>query len=155
MQNHTSEYIAPLRVGIVGYSAQSFDRDYARAILINQLRSLKIKEGRNIEVVSGLTWLGIPGLAYEVATALDLRTVGIACKKARNYECFPCDEVFLIGEDWGQESDMFLSSIDMLIRIGGGKQSHAECARAKAKGIPVVEFELATLTSVDNLANAA
>ena len=76
--------------------------------------------------MSGLTNLGVPRIAYEEAIKLGLRTVGIACKQAEQYECFPCDEVILVGDNWGDESRAFLASIDVLLRVGGGKQSVAE-----------------------------
>ena len=124
INNHIqSEVLAPLRVGVVGPSAQSFDEDQARNYLLEVFNKIKAKEGLNVEIVSGLTWLGIPGLAYEIATAFNWNTVGVACTKAKNYECFPCDRVIIVGSEWGDESDQFLSSIDLLIKVGDVDQS--------------------------------
>lgn len=142
MHNHTNEIMAKFRVGVVGYSGQKFDEDQARRVLLDLFKEIKYTEGLNVEIVSGLTWMGIPGLAYEIATAFDWDTVGIAPTCAKEYERFPCDLVHWVGEDWGDESEAFLRSIDLLIRVGGGKQSMTETARAKELGIPVIERDL-------------
>lgn len=134
-----------LKVGIIGYSSQAFNKDAARTILLERFQKLIQVHGANIEIISGLTWLGIPGLAYEVARSLGLKTVGIACSKAFDHKIFPCDRSIIIGSQWGDESGLFLDSIDLLIRIGGGKQSLRECQLAKEKGIPLEEFELTTI----------
>jgi hypothetical protein len=48
----------------------------------------------------------------------------------------------IVGDNWGDESKTFLDSIDMLVRVGGGKQSLEECNEAKKQGIKVVEYDL-------------
>jgi hypothetical protein len=115
------------RIGIVGYSGTKFDKGQAKAILKEAL-ALRAVQHPDCSVVSGLTDLGIPALAYREAAELGMRTVGIACKKAQDYDCYPCDDVVIEGNDWGDESETFLSSIDELIKVGGGKQSIAEFA---------------------------
>ena len=123
------------RIGVIGYSAQAFDENDARLILRRALEGHALA-GR-CEVVSGLTNLGVPRIAYEEAVKLGLRTVGIACKKATEHECFPCDEVVIIGEEWGDESPTFLASIDVLIRVGGGKQSASEAFTGPKRYYPL------------------
>lgn len=140
-----------LRIGFAGYSGQKFDTSKAELLIDEALDDVIARfEPTHLQVISGLTNLGIPALAYSfavkhVAPYRKLTTVGIACSKAKDYDCYPCDRVFIIGTEWGDESEAFLASIDVLIRIGGGKQSHAECDRAKALGIPVIEKELEAL----------
>ena len=112
-----SELLAPLRVGVMGRSVQSLDEDQARKYLLEAFNPIKAKEGRNVEIVSGWLWLGIPGVAYEIATAFGWNTVGVACAKAKDYECFPCDRVIIVGDEWGDESEYFLNSIDLLIKV--------------------------------------
>jgi hypothetical protein len=136
-----------MRIGVVGYSAQPFDPEIAQQLLIQAVQSIDEVEripSIDLWVVSGLTYLGIPAIAYDAAKQWDAKTMGIACEKAKDYRCHPCDRIHLIGQDWGDESEAFLASIDILIRIGGGPQSIAEVARAKELGIPVIEKELAT-----------
>ena len=97
---------------------------------------------KNICVISGLTSLGIPKLAYEEADRRCWKTVGIACEKAYDYELYPVDEKQIVGKDWGDESETFLSEIDILVCIGGGKQSKSELKTAKDKGIKTYFYEL-------------
>ena len=128
----------PIRLGIMGYSAQKFDRQKAIDILFKELSQLP--EGS--VVVSGETNLGIPGLAYNVAYLLDLTTVGISCAKASGYPCYPCDKVIRFGEDWGDESQTFLEYCDQFLRIGGGAQSIREAEIARQMGKSVIYHEL-------------
>lgn len=132
------------RIGIVGYSAAYYDRKKALELLEQGLKRAK-KHNTNkydIAIVSGLTEVGIPGMAYCYAKDNNIYTVGYACAKAKNYSCFPVNEENIIGEDWGDESQEFLNGIDCLIRIGGGKQSLKETEEAKKMGCPVIEFDL-------------
>jgi hypothetical protein len=135
-----------LRVGVVGYSGQKFNEKVAVAMLENAFARLDYEyDPEHIEIVSGLTNLGIPKLSYEVATSLGYLTRGVACALANDYPCFDCDVVEIIGENWGDESEHFLDTIDVLVRIGGGKQTMAETNIAKERGIAIIEFDLEPL----------
>jgi hypothetical protein len=116
----------PHRIGIVGYSGQKFDAFEATNILHEALKKRLVGHPEGCAVVSGYTDLGIPGIAYRIAEKLGMSTVGIACKKAYENPRFPCDEVIIEGEDWGDESPVFLANIAEMIKVGGGKQSVAE-----------------------------
>lgn len=131
-----------MRVGIVGYSAQKFDETKAADAIAFECSRLSINNSCQTTIVSGYTNLGVPKIAYQYAQFMGYKTIGIACSKATKYECFPCDRVHIIGDEWGAESEAFLASIDVLLRIGGGNQSKKECQRAKDLGIPVFELEL-------------
>ena len=128
----------------MGYSKQTFDHQEARTLIQQSFDALG--SVANVEVVSGLTDLGIPALAYEEAVRRGWRTMGIACAKAFDYSCFPVDEVIIYGDTWGDESPVLLDAVDILIRIGGGLQSHFEICAAKVKGKQVMEFDLPTLS---------
>lgn len=134
---------AKLRVGVVGYSNQDFDSKAALSLIQRAFDDLD--PAADIEVVSGLTDLGIPALAYEEAVRRGWKTTGIACAKAFDYPCFPVDDVIIQGDHWGDESPVFLRLIDLLIRIGGGTQSHFEACCAKMQGKQVMEFDLPAL----------
>lgn len=134
-----------LRVGVVGYSNQQFNHNNALSVLQHSFDYLS--QATNVEVVSGLTHKGIPELAYEEAVKRGWRTVGVACIKAFEYPCFPVDERIIVGINWGDESTTFLKMIDVLIRIGGGKQSHHEAYLARFQGKYVMEFDLPALLS--------
>ena len=133
--------MSKIRVGVVGYSAKKFDKEKARAMIEKTLDLLK----EDIEIVSGLTYLGVPAIAYDIAKERGLRTVGVACPKAEEYECFPVDERVIEGKDWGDESEKFLSMIDVMIKVGGGAQSVAEAKKAREMGLTVIEYDLPIL----------
>jgi hypothetical protein len=63
--------------------------------------------------------VGIPLIAYQEAKRLNLVTVGFACQAAKKEKTFDCDEVHIVGNDWGDESASFLSFCDGLVQIGG------------------------------------
>lgn len=133
-----------LSIGFVGYSGQKFDEDMANRIIKEFFDDWShiMNKDVDIEIVSGLTNIGIPKLVYEAAKERGYKTVGIACEKAKDYECFPCDEEIIIGKEWGDESDNFLNRITMLVKIGGGKQSEAELTKALKMHKIVIEFPL-------------
>jgi len=134
-----------MKIGVVGYSHNNIDKEKALK-LIKEAFDLVIKENEllneEIEIVSGLTALGIPLLAYEEAKRRNWKTTGIACKLAYDYECFDVDKKEIVGDKWGDESKTFINYIDVLIRIGGGKQSKEETKMMKILGKKVYEFEL-------------
>lgn len=130
------------RVGVVGYSSQQFSVGLARQLLSDALATISSGTSRPLLIVSGLTYLGVPKVAYDWAKAAGYKTAGIACHKASEFECFPVTYKIVTGEAWGDESATFLSNIDTLIRLGGGKQSLEETAQAKRRGIPVIEHDL-------------
>lgn len=133
-----------LRIGVVGFSAQAFDKDAATLKLEHAIISAIADHSSNtdVEIVSGLTNLGIPAIAYAIAGANGYKTVGIACQKARKYECFPVDEEIIVGSEWGDESETFLDYIDVMVRVGGGKQTLTEVATFRESGGRIYEHEL-------------
>lgn len=134
-----------MRVGVVGYSAAKFDVDKARLLVDVGLSYFRKQyDGKMFEVVSGLTNLGVPALAYAWAADNKVFTVGIACSKATEYDCYPVDHKIIEGSEWGDESDTFLEYIDVMLRIGGGKQSLEEAATFTRKypHKAIIELEL-------------
>ena len=134
----------PLKIGVVGFSEPKFNEITATVHLKSAFNAIQKAHGDQhyFIVVSGLTALGIPLLAYQEAVNRNWETKGIACELAKDYECFPVDEEIIFGADWGDESSIFLNDIDILVRVGGGNQSMEETAAAHEKGIPVFEFDL-------------
>lgn len=97
-----------------------------------------------------LCWLTTPmpptsglSLAYRAANLRGWKTSGIACAKAEEYKCFGVDERKIIGDNWGDESETFLKEVDVVVRIGGGKQSLNEVKTFSANGGRTYEYELA------------
>lgn len=124
-------------IGVIGYSSTDFDEQTAKDILQEQLDGLDEDTDEDICVVSGWTALGVPKLAYEIADAHGWETMGVACEKAYDHPRHSVDTVHVVGDDWGDESDKFLSVVDEIIRIGGGDQTKAEANEAENRGIPV------------------
>lgn len=112
-----------LKVGFVGYSLTNFNEDKVKNIIKLIFDILEWQNENQIEIVSGLTNMGIPKLVYEEAVRRGMTTVGISCKKAYDYECFDVDTKIIEGINWGDESDAFLRYINILIKLGGGKQA--------------------------------
>ena len=132
-----------LRIGVVGYTTQDFDKDKALELIKETYDFLdKRYEGLSKVVVSGLTNIGMSAIAYQEAVDRGWKTVGIACSKAKNMDWFPVDKHIITGDKWGEESSLFLNSIDLLVRIGGGKQSITETIKMKKMGKPVYEHNL-------------
>ncbi|MEM1215696.1 MAG: hypothetical protein AAGJ82_08430, partial [Bacteroidota bacterium] len=121
----------PLRIGVVGYSANAFDKQAAQKILANCFNRLRKRHPeKRIEIVSGYTSSGVPLIAYELAKQYDFQTVGCSAQQALSVKSgvYPVDKVELHGERFGDESIAFIQSIDGLIRVGGGPQSRREVA---------------------------
>ena len=130
------------KVGVVGYSGKKFDEILGTALFVVAMDIVKSEHGSDLTIVSGLTDLGIPSIAYKYAFDNDLKTVGVACSQAEEYDCFDVDEKHIVGDEWGDESETFLDMIDIMIRIGGGDQSMEEVESAKKKDIDVYEYDL-------------
>ncbi len=144
----TKLFRQPVYLGVMGYSGQKFSVETAKSLLLNVFSEVRSEFPKStIIVVSGLTHLGIPGLAYDLAKELGWKTAGVACTEAFQYKCFPCDEVTIVGHNWGEESQTFLQKCLLFTRIGGGKQTKAETAQAIKMGKRVIEHDLDTLPS--------
>jgi hypothetical protein len=117
-------------IGVIGYSVLIFNKIEAKTILETVLTVLN-KEYPEITIVSGLTYYGVPAIAYDIAREREYRTIGVACSRALTMTCFPVNEQYIFGTEWGDESEKFLSMCDVLIRVGGGKQSLNEAETFK------------------------
>jgi len=127
------------RIGVVGFSRETFDHEAARAHLRRFVSDLLARERGPDKplpvIVSGWTNQGVPRLAYELARELGLGTVGISARAALRARAgrFPVDESIVVGERYGDESEAFIAYIDVLIRVGGGPQSRREVALFEEK----------------------
>jgi len=118
-----------LKIGVVGFSRNQFDQQDAAQKLKHLITKIvENNEGKNIELVSGLTNMGVPRLAYLLADELGLITVGFSAKQALRVRAgvYPVQKQIIVGQKFGDESDEFIQYIDVLVRIGGGKQSRHE-----------------------------
>jgi len=130
-----------IKVGVVGFSDEKkiLSESQVTSYLYQGLKDLDIVLSDNIEIVSGLTNMGVPKLAYEFAKENNFKTVGISAKEALKYDCFPVDLEVIEGDHFGDESNVFLRYCDYLIKIGGGYQSINEYKKFKGKK---VEYDL-------------
>ena len=137
-----------IKIGFVGYSLGKFNIDGAKKILDHIFLEIQAKyknRGYDIEIVTGATALGIPLLAYQYAEKDNYKTIGIMCKKGYDFKLYPCDIIYAIGNDWGDESETFINYIDVLYKVGGGKQSINESKLAIEQNKIVYDFELAEI----------
>ena len=63
------------------------------------------------------------------------KTIGIAPSRAKKVKrgVFNVDKEIIVGTNFGDESQTFIDYIDVLVRIGGGKQSREEVEMFKKK----------------------
>jgi len=127
-----------LRVGVVGYSGRKFDEAIARRELsevLNELLEQRELPPSQVELVSGLTNIGVPKIAYEIAAEAGMKTVGISAARALSSSVgvYAVDKQIIVGENYGDESEEFIGYIDVLIRIGGGDQSLGEVEMFKRR----------------------
>lgn len=134
--------MSELRIGVVGYSTTDFDETRAANLINKAFDRVTNEHSGDPCVVSGLSDKGIPKLAYNEADNRSWKTAGVACNKIENYEEYPVDERTIVGSEWGDESEEFLSQIDVLIRVGGGTQAITEAKKASNKNIELYEYNL-------------
>lgn len=134
-----------LKIGVVGFSRNQFDKATACQILDECFQTLTENyPDTTIKIVSGYTDSGVPRIAYQVAEKYDFIKVGFSARQALKVRSglYPVDEVMLQGNRFGDESAGFVKYIDQLIRVGGGQQSRKE-----------VEMFKQLQQNVDNLAD--
>ncbi len=134
-----------LKIGVVGFSANAFDQTLAKQLLASIFTRIKTKHThKHIQIVSGYTNTGVPLIAYQLAQDFGFQTVGFSAKQALQVKSglYPVDEVIIVGERFGDESESFVRYIDGLIRIGGGSQSRREVELFKTlkTGLPIASI---------------
>ncbi|MDE1797996.1 MAG: hypothetical protein KGH63_01140 [Candidatus Micrarchaeota archaeon] len=139
-----------LRVGVVGYCSPSrFDLVLAETLIKKGFDLVRAGyPNQKMLVVSGLTNNGVLKIAYEEAKNRGWKTAGVACEQAYDFKSdwFPVDlPPIIVGKNWGDESPVFLASIDVLVKVGGGAQSAREAQQMLNMGKPVYSYELPKL----------
>lgn len=136
-----------INVGFIGFSGQKFDENKAQQIINKVFDKLdqERQEGKEVKIVSGLTAYGIPLMVYKEQDKRGYPTVGVACQEQKDLDCWDVDEEYIEGENWGDESEKFLSMLDRMIKIGGGNQSEQEYQRAQEMGIETEKYELSAI----------
>jgi len=144
MNKTFKEFVNDFYVGIIGYSDESkFDLDDAKEKIKIEFDKLEKKyNDKKIVIVSGLTNIGIPGIAYKEATHRKWKTIGISAKEAEQYKLFNVDIKIILGEKFGDESSYFINYCDIILKFGGGKQSKKEFDMAKTNNKITKEIEI-------------
>lgn len=129
-----------IKVGVIGFSAQPFNHSKCRAFLTKTLLDIRSYFDANktiLEVVSRYTDLGVPSIAYRIASKMPrTMTVGFTAREAiqgGKYKLYPVDKKIIVGNKFGDESRQFVRYIDLLIKYGGGKQSELELSLFSAR----------------------
>ena len=78
-----------MKIGIVGFSHEEINHEMAHSLLLQSFHQLTHRNHHDepIEIVSGLTNIGIPKIAYQIARELGFITVGISAERALHVKC--------------------------------------------------------------------
>jgi hypothetical protein len=77
-----------MKIGVVGYSSTKFDLNLAVKMMQSAFDIFVSKNAEeNIEIVSGLTNIGVPKIAYQLADRRNFITVGISAEQAFQVHC--------------------------------------------------------------------
>lgn len=140
-----------INIGFVGFSDETrYDKEKAVCLIDEIFKEIKnkyFKDNEKICIISGATNCGIPRLVYEKAVELNKEynkfiVVGVMAKEGYQFELFPCDVIYAVGNSFGEESKFFVNKLDVFYKIGGGAQSENEILMAKNKKIPCFEYIL-------------
>ena len=134
-----------LAIGLVGFSgsfakngrtdAESVTRRFIETMLANTDETLP---RRPLFLISGATDLGVPRIGYAAAKKLGVTSVGVTSQEALKYSIAELEYLTVVGNKFGDESEAFVSVIDELWVIGGGKQSLSECNLASEAGVKIM-----------------
>ncbi|MCB9637383.1 MAG: hypothetical protein H6728_10405 [Myxococcales bacterium] len=127
-----------LKIGVVGFSSPHFDQEAAKQQLEEHLQHVFSVWGvtpEQTELVSGLTNMGVPKLAYQIADTLGMITIGFSAKQALRVKSgtYPVARRIVVGEKFGDESEEFVAYVDVMVRVGGGPQSRHEVELFRAR----------------------
>ena len=95
-----------------------------------------------VYVVTGQIKKGVNLLVSDMLPRLDFGHVTVDCRRSQIYETFQKDEVtemVIKGENYGDENELFVRNIDILIVVGKLSERDEDKIRvAGNKGIPVL-----------------
>jgi TRPM family ion channel len=108
-----------------------------RATLCHELAERQRRHGARLVVASGATKSGVARLAYEVCTFLNITAMGIAPEQALEHPLSQMHYMLPFGHAFGDESPVFVRTIDELVVVGGGAQSERELLAAAESDRPI------------------
>jgi len=125
-----------LQLGLHGATLSQAIAD-ARTTICNELTDRQRRYGKHLVVASGATNEGVLRLAYEVCASLNIMSMGIAPDQALDYPLGQMHYMLPFGRAFGDESPVFVRTIDELLVLGGGAQSECEVFAAAEANQPM------------------
>ena len=128
-------------IGVTGFSTdRDIDWSKARKALRKLFTTIKQSDanGKQVAISSGATNYGVVAVAYQVCHELNMKCIGVASgkpfvDKTLKLSSF-LDRSWFIGNNWGDESPVFLQTLDVMVALGGGNQATREVASAAKSG---------------------
>ncbi len=124
------------QLGLPGAALEQTIAD-ARTTLCYELIGRQRCYGERLVVASGATNEGVLRMAYEVCAFLDITAMGIAPHQALDFPLGKMHYVLPCGMTFGDESHVFVRTIDELIVMGGGAQTQRELFAAAETSLPI------------------
>lgn len=135
-------------VGIVGFARPWLDLGLHGAVLArtiadawaairHELAERQRRYGERLVVASGATNEGVLRLAYEVCAFLNITAMGIAPDQALDFPLGKMHYMLPFGRSFGDESQVFVRTVDELLVLGGGPQSQREVFAAAEANQPI------------------
>src|SRR5262245_21867613 len=124
------------QLGLQGAALEQTIAD-VRATICHELAERQCRHGARLVVASGATNSGVVRLAYEVCTFLNITAMGIAPNQALEHPLSRMHYMLPFGQAFGDESPVFVRTIDELIVVGGGAQSEREILAAAEIDRPI------------------
>jgi hypothetical protein len=125
-----------LQLGLQGPTLAQTIAD-ARTSICYELADRQRRYGERLVVASGATNEGVLRLAYEVCAFLNITAMGIAPDQALEFPLGQMQYVLPFGRAFGDESPVFVRTIDELLVLGGGSQSRREVFAAAEASQPM------------------
>jgi hypothetical protein len=113
----------------------------ARATICAELAERQRRYGSRLVVASGATNQGVLSIAYEVCAFLNITAMGIAPDEALEFGLGRMRYMLPFGARFGDESRVFVRTIDELVVMGGGDQSQREVFAAARAGRPITVIQ--------------
>ncbi len=134
-------------VGVAGYAGPwqgtpddpaARRAEEAKEMLRDVLRHRQQEHRERLCVVSGATNAGVLALVYALCAQYDIRSAGVTAGQGLEHGLASMHWIVPFGRKFGDESQLFVDTLDELIVLGGGAQSLAEAKMAAAAGKKVV-----------------
>jgi hypothetical protein len=125
-------------VGIVGSIATKYTQEAYETIfaLLDQILPPNVK----LALATGFTDIGINRIAHRWAWERGIPVIGVACDKCWEHPVWIVHHKIIVGKEWGEESERFVSILNALVQFSETPQANKEAEMALTKGIKVVNL---------------